>query len=114
MESNGITSRASRYGQYFKKIRDFSFIFSLCLKLHCIGTGKTTICKALAQKSFIRNSTRFPSGGMLLEINSHSLFSKWFSESGKLVMKLFQHISDLADDDECMVNLYHICLYYHQ
>jgi Cdc6-like AAA superfamily ATPase len=66
------------------------------------GTGKTTICKGLAQKTFVRNSDRF-SSGMLLEINSHSLFSKWFSESGKLVMKLFAHIGEIADDEECMV-----------
>jgi ATPase family associated with various cellular activities (AAA) len=45
------------------------------------GTGKTTICKALAQKVYVRNSDRYASG-VLLEVNSHSLFSKWFSESG--------------------------------
>ncbi len=66
------------------------------------GTGKTTICKALAQKMFIRNSDRYNSG-ILLEVNSHSLFSKWFSESGKLVMKLFAHIGEIADDEECLV-----------
>lgn len=66
------------------------------------GTGKTTLCKALAQKTFIRNSNRY-SSGVLLEINSHSLFSKYFSESGKLVMKLFEHISETADDESCFV-----------
>jgi SpoVK/Ycf46/Vps4 family AAA+-type ATPase len=71
-------------------------------KNSCIGTGKTTICKGLAQKTFIRNADRF-SSGMLLEVNSHSLFSKWFSESGKLVMKLFSHISEIAEDEQCMV-----------
>lgn len=29
----------------------------------------------------------------LVEINSHSLFSRWFSESGKLVQKLFAAVS---------------------
>lgn len=29
---------------------------------------------------------------MLMEVNSHSLFSKYFSESGKLVAQLFQKI----------------------
>ena len=48
------------------------------------GTGKTSLCKALAQKLAIRFSHRYTQG-MLLEINSHSLFSRWFSESGKLV-----------------------------
>lgn len=43
------------------------------------GTGKTSLCKALAQKAAIRLNQRF-SRGELVEINSHSLFSKWFSE----------------------------------
>ncbi len=30
--------------------------------------------------------------GQLIEVNSHSLFSKWFSESGKLVQKMFEAI----------------------
>lgn len=48
------------------------------------GTGKTSLCKALAQKLSIRSSSRFPQS-QLVEINAHSLFSKWFSESGKLM-----------------------------
>ena len=43
------------------------------------GTGKTSLCKALAQKLSIQMSHRY-SYGQLIEINSHSLFSKWFSE----------------------------------
>lgn len=43
------------------------------------GTGKTSLCKALAHKLCIRLADRFPCG-QLVEINSHSLFSKWFSE----------------------------------
>lgn len=43
------------------------------------GTGKTSLCKALAHKLTIRMSEKFASG-ILIEINSHSLFSKWFSE----------------------------------
>lgn len=35
---------------------------------------------------------------VLLEINSHSLFSKFFSESGKLVQKMFSKIRDYVDD----------------
>ena len=52
-----------------------------------LGTGKTSLCKALAQKMSIRLSGRYEFG-QLVEINSHSLFSKWFSESGKLVQKM--------------------------
>ncbi|KAG6958744.1 hypothetical protein JG688_00010376 [Phytophthora aleatoria] len=40
---------------------------------------------------------------VLLEINAHSLFSKWFSESGKLVMKLFRQIQELVEDEESLV-----------
>lgn len=43
------------------------------------GTGKTSLCKALAQKLAIRLNHRYMHGE-LIEINSHSLFSKWFSE----------------------------------
>ncbi|KAM5264470.1 pachytene checkpoint protein 2 homolog [Ctenodactylus gundi] len=66
------------------------------------GTGKTSLCKALAQKLTIRLSNRYRYG-QLIEINSHSLFSKWFSESGKLVTRMFQKIQDLIDDKEALV-----------
>eukprot|EP00698_Gefionella_okellyi_P009065 TRINITY_DN2277_c0_g1_i1.p1 TRINITY_DN2277_c0_g1~~TRINITY_DN2277_c0_g1_i1.p1 ORF type:complete len:359 (-),score=73.20 TRINITY_DN2277_c0_g1_i1:42-1118(-) len=68
------------------------------------GTGKTSLCKALAQKLIIRLSQRY-AYGQLVEINSHSLFSKWFSESGKLVMKMFQKIHELLDDPDSFVVL---------
>ncbi|BFZ13394.1 hypothetical protein BsWGS_16433 [Bradybaena similaris] len=66
------------------------------------GTGKTSLCKALAHKLCVRFSERY-THGQLVEINSHSLFSKWFSESGKLVMKMFQKIQDLIEDPETLV-----------
>ncbi|KAF1793373.1 P-loop containing nucleoside triphosphate hydrolase [Phytophthora cactorum] len=66
------------------------------------GTGKTSLCKALAHKLSIRLSSRYPNA-VLLEINAHSLFSKWFSESGKLVMKLFRQIQELVEDEESLV-----------
>lgn len=46
---------------------------------------------------------RMFSDAQLVEINSHSLFSKWFSESGKLVQKLFERIEDLASDPNTLV-----------
>ncbi|KAL0483938.1 pachytene checkpoint protein TRIP13 [Acrasis kona] len=67
------------------------------------GTGKTSLCKGLAQKLSIRLSSRYPSGGQLIEINAHSLFSKWFSESGKLVMKLFSRIHEMVEDADSFV-----------
>ncbi|XP_076355052.1 pachytene checkpoint 2 protein isoform X1 [Tachypleus tridentatus] len=66
------------------------------------GTGKTSLCKALAQKITIRLNKKY-CYGQLIEINSHSLFSKWFSESGKLVMKMFTKIQELIDDPEALV-----------
>ena len=39
----------------------------------------------------------------LVEVNAHSLFSKWFSESGKLVNKLFGTIMELVEDPEVSV-----------
>ena len=43
------------------------------------GTEKTSLCKALAQKLAILLNHLY-THGELIEINSHSLFSKWFSE----------------------------------
>lgn len=66
------------------------------------GTGKTSLCKSLAQKLSVRMMDRYQFVH-LVEINSHSLFSKWFSESGKLVMKLFAKIVDLIEHQGSLV-----------
>lgn len=66
------------------------------------GTGKTTLCKALAQQLAIRFQTIYPTA-VLVEVNAHSLFSRWFSESGKLVSKLFGKIQELLDDEGSLV-----------
>ncbi|GAA5954754.1 hypothetical protein JCM8115_005518 [Rhodotorula mucilaginosa] len=66
------------------------------------GTGKTSLCRALAQKLAIRLSDRYEYG-KLVEINSHSLFSKWFSESGKLVQRLFAQVTELVEDEASFV-----------
>ncbi|CAH2078048.1 unnamed protein product, partial [Thlaspi arvense] len=66
------------------------------------GTGKTSLCKALAQKLSIRCNSRYPHC-QLIEVNAHSLFSKWFSESGKLVAKLFQKIQEMVEEDNNLV-----------
>lgn len=67
------------------------------------GTGKTSLCKALAHKLAIRTVPAKYSNAMLLEINAHSLFSKYFSESGKLVMKMFTRIKEYLDDRKSFV-----------
>ncbi|XP_028229322.1 pachytene checkpoint protein 2 homolog isoform X2 [Glycine soja] len=66
------------------------------------GTGKTSLCKALAQKLSIRFNSRYPQA-QLVEVNAHSLFSKWFSESGKLVAKLFQKIQEMVEEESNLV-----------
>ncbi|KAI9087521.1 hypothetical protein K1719_030391 [Acacia pycnantha] len=66
------------------------------------GTGKTSLCKALAQKLSIRFNQRYPQC-QLIEVNAHSLFSKWFSESGKLVAKLFQKIQEMVEEENNLV-----------
>lgn len=66
------------------------------------GTGKTTLCKALAQKLSIQLSRRYKRG-RFIEVSAHSLFSKWFSESGKLVAKLFDRIEEAVEDSDTLV-----------
>uniref|UniRef100_A0A0R3RTC0 AAA domain-containing protein n=1 Tax=Elaeophora elaphi TaxID=1147741 RepID=A0A0R3RTC0_9BILA len=66
------------------------------------GTGKTSLCKALAQKLAIRFSQKYKRIHFV-EINSHSLFSKFFSESGKLIQSMFRQIEELADDSKAFV-----------
>jgi pachytene checkpoint protein 2 len=69
------------------------------------GTGKTTLCKALAHKLSARFAAtgRYPRGGALVEVCAHSLFSKWFSESGKLVSRLFGKITELVEEGDALV-----------
>jgi len=66
------------------------------------GTGKTSLCKALAQQLSIELSTKYTTT-RLVEINSHSLFSMWFSESSKLVQKMFTEIKKLMEDTKSLV-----------
>ena len=61
--------------------------------------------------SFIHNQTTSSDGhqrynsSRLVEINAHSLFSKWFSESGKLVQRLFTRVLELADEPSVFVTV---------
>lgn len=61
------------------------------------GTGKTTLCKAIAQKMAIRMNSSFKKA-LLIEVNSHSLFSKWFSEvSGLQILFLFFYLYQILE-----------------
>ncbi|TQB74400.1 hypothetical protein MPDQ_004893 [Monascus purpureus] len=63
------------------------------------GTGKTSLCRGLAQKLAIRLGKYYPQS-KLVEINAHSLGSKFFSESGKLVGKMFESIESILEEEE--------------
>ncbi|KAL6559363.1 nucleolar component of the pachytene checkpoint [Orobanche gracilis] len=106
---SGLKQRLLRYAASAlpfteKGVNPFScFMESDIILLHRPpGTGKTSLCKALAQKLSIRFSSRY-SQSQLIEVNAHSLFSKWFSESGKLVAKLFSKIQEMVEDENNLV-----------
>ncbi|KAF2454778.1 P-loop containing nucleoside triphosphate hydrolase protein [Lineolata rhizophorae] len=66
------------------------------------GSGKTTLCRALSQKLAIRLGHHFTQG-RLVEVNSQTLLSRWFGESGKLVAKAFESICSVAEDESTLV-----------
>ncbi|KAL3283425.1 hypothetical protein HHI36_006570 [Cryptolaemus montrouzieri] len=66
------------------------------------GTGKTSLCKALSHKLAVRMQERYHSG-LFIEVNSHSLFSRYFSESGKLVTQMFSSIRDVIENGNILV-----------
>lgn len=104
-----------------------AFAHSCCFSLLAFPflQGKTTFCKAIAHKLAIRarrklvhfhaasgaaeiavspasssgSAARPPPECRFLDLNSHSLFSKFFSESGKLVHALFDSIVDALQAD---------------
>ncbi|GKZ18552.1 pachytene checkpoint protein 2 [Aspergillus brasiliensis] len=63
------------------------------------GTGKTSLCRGLAQKLAIRLGTDYPKS-KLFEINAYSLGSKYFGESSKLVNNMFENIEALFQEEE--------------
>lgn len=66
------------------------------------GTGKTSLCRALAHKTAARLSRQFPRA-VLVELEAATLFSKWFSESGRQVARVFSHVHDLLADPHLLV-----------
>lgn len=67
------------------------------------GTGKTTLCKALAQKISIHRWSPYIEGGHLVEISAAAMFSKWYGNSAKLLRRTFQHIFELASKPSMIV-----------
>ncbi|KAI5810196.1 ATPase family associated with various cellular activities-domain-containing protein [Peziza echinospora] len=63
------------------------------------STGKTSLCRALAQKLSIRLTLQY-SHVKLVEIRTHDLFSKYFSETGKQIGKVFDTILAMLEDED--------------
>ena len=74
----------------------------LCLLHGPPGSGKSTLCRALAQKLSIRLGNSF-SNAAFVEISTNSLLSKFFGESGKHVLSIFEHIATMCRDREMLV-----------
>lgn len=74
----------------------------LCLLHGPPGSGKSTLCRALAQKLSIRLSSTFPRA-QLVEINTNALLSKYFSESGKQIGATFEAVRARARDPHTLV-----------
>lgn len=64
---------------------------------------KSKSCRSPSISIYLRKPPCRYSFIHLVEINSHSLFSKWFSESGKLVMKLFAQIREIVEHQQSLV-----------
>jgi energy-coupling factor transporter ATP-binding protein EcfA2 len=74
----------------------------LCLLHGPPGSGKSTLCRALAQKLSIRLGSVFPKA-VLVEINTNAMLSKYFGESGKLIGSMFERIYALAQSRSTLV-----------
>lgn len=60
------------------------------------GTGKSTLCRALAQKLAVRLRGQYDRS-RLIELDTATLFSKFFGESSRLVSKMFDVIESMLD-----------------
>ncbi|KAI7546126.1 hypothetical protein KC331_g5809 [Hortaea werneckii] len=74
----------------------------LCLLHGPPGSGKSTFCRALAQKLSIRLSDVFRKA-TLVEVNTNSMLSKYFGESGKLIGAMFERVHTMAQDPAALV-----------
>ncbi|KAE8446858.1 hypothetical protein EG329_011489 [Mollisiaceae sp. DMI_Dod_QoI] len=62
------------------------------------GTGKTTLCQGLAQKIAIRLRSKYDTT-VLVQINTATLLSKYYSESAKQVDEIFTKIARMCQEE---------------
>ena len=74
----------------------------LCLLHGPPGSGKSTLCRALAQKLSIRLGNVFEKS-FFIEINTNAMLSKYFGESGKLIGAMFERICSMAQDRKSLI-----------
>ena len=74
----------------------------LCLLHGPPGSGKSTLCRALAQKLSIRLGNAFAKE-LFVEINTNAMLSKYFGESGKQIGAMFERIYAMSQDRKTLV-----------
>lgn len=62
------------------------------------GSGKSSLCRALAQNLSVRFKEAFPYA-ILLELDSHAMHSKYFGESARLVQETFDRITRILSSE---------------
>lgn len=106
---DGLPSRLLRYlvrivgmmGKTGLNIATFNWN-KICLLHGPPGSGKSTLCRALAQKLSIRLSDIFPKA-TLVEVNANAMLSKYFGESGKIIENTFEKVQQIAKERSKLV-----------